>query len=493
MALLKEVKNIWPIKRCELKKFLLIVSLMFCILFIQNILRSTKDGIVNTLIGTEVVGFLKTFAVLPASLIFTLVYIKFINRVRHSHIFYAVIVFFLLFIFLFSFVIFPHYRFFHLDTEIQNKLVLRFPHIKWIILMISNWSFSLFYIISELWPNIVFGLLVWQLINMITGVEQSKRFYPLFSLISETGLFFSGVLLSNLHDFSFFVQNKIFTNSDIEVIFLKTITLIVIFFGMISIALFYFIGMKFLKDEQSSEKVYAYHKIPFKEAFNIFISSRYIRNITFILICYGVAINLIETPWKSEIRSVYKTPSQYTSFVGTYLKYTGILTIFFAIVGSYLVRLIGWINAALIPPFVMVTTGIIFFILYAFPEATMYFSSIFSVQNPVMIVVFVGALQNISVKATKYTLFDSTKEMAYVPLDPNLKLKGKAIADILGTKLGKSISSFIQATIFVIFPGAVYSSISSFLMICFVLVSFLWIYFVTQVNKEYEKLCQQKA
>ena len=49
--------------------------------------------------------------------------------------------------------------------------------------------------------------------------------------------------------------------------------------------------------------------------------------------------------------------------------------------------------------------------------------------TPLTLVVFFGSTQNILCRAAKYSVFDATKEMSFVPLDPESKIKGKAAVD----------------------------------------------------------------
>lgn len=43
-------------------------------------------------------------------------------------------------------------------------------------------------------------------------------------------------------------------------------------------------------------------------------------------------------------------------------------------------------------------------------------------MTPLLAAVYVGALQNIFSKSAKYSLFDPCKEMAYIPLDEDMKV-----------------------------------------------------------------------
>ena len=98
-----------------------------------------------------------------------------------------------------------------------------------------------------------------------------------------------------------------------------------------------------------------------RESLRMVLSSRYIMLITILLVCYGLAINLVEGPWKAMAAKVYTTPTEFASFFGGYLKYIGIFTVSFLILGLSLVRTLGCYTAAIITPIMVLVTGFVIF------------------------------------------------------------------------------------------------------------------------------------
>ncbi|BDB96518.1 hypothetical protein HYD_6510 [Candidatus Hydrogenosomobacter endosymbioticus] len=58
--------------------------------------------------------------------------------------------------------------------------------------------------------------------------------------------------------------------------------------------------------------------------------------------------------------------------------------------------------------------------------------------SPEILIICVGFFQNVFCRGSKYALFDPTKEMAYIPLNDELKMKGKAAVDLVASRAAKS-------------------------------------------------------
>ncbi len=93
-------------------------------------------------------------------------------------------------------------------------------------------------------------------------------------------------------------------------------------------------------------------------------------------------------------------------------------------------------------------------------------------------------------KSSKYSLFDPTKEMAYIPLDDESKVKGKAAVDVVGARLGKSGGSAIQITLLTF--GTLAYMAPYIALILFAVIG-IWIVAVGSLNKQFIKLTAEQS
>ncbi len=487
---------IWPIHRDEYKKFFSLTALMFCILFIQNTIRALKDSIIVTNLGSESFNPLKII-VITAATAFAVLYTKIVNRFKGEYIFYAVISVYMIFFTIFGFVIYPNQNKFHPDPQVTQALIDSYPYLKWPILVFSNWNLSIFYVLSELWSVIVFALLFWQFSNSINTIDQSKRFYTLFGIIGQLSLIPSGMLLENSPKIGRTVGNWFNINPTYNMLG-EVSTMInmcfILFFGITAMITFKYINSKVIDPQTNINLQKNKLKLGLKESFNMIIHSKYIGLIVALLFCYGLCINLIEAPWKNLASLSYPTQDEYISFQGNYLKLTGIFTVLLAFFGSHIVRHLGWFIAALITPITMAIVGSLFF-LTSFTNTTGLYLAKFFLTDPIILATTIGIILQISTKSTKYTLFDSTKEMSYVPLDDELKTKGKAAADLLGTKFGKASSALIQTLLLMIFPEGYREDnpVYIILFLIFLVVCILWIFVVKNLSVRYNQQVEEES
>lgn len=106
--------------------------------------------------------------------------------------------------------------------------------------------------------------------------------------------------------------------------------------------------------------------------------------------------------------------------------------------------------------------------------------------------VIVGAAQNILTKGTKYALFDPTKEMAYIPLDQDLKTKGKAAVDVIGGRLGKAAGGYTVMGIFTIFAVQDIMVVTPYLAAIIAGIVLMWVFGVGALSVRYNRANGEK-
>jgi ATP:ADP antiporter, AAA family len=99
-------------------------------------------------------------------------------------------------------------------------------------------------------------------------------------------------------------------------------------------------------------------------------------------------------------------------------------------------------------------------------------------------------MQNCLSRASKYTLFDATKELAFVPLSDECKHRGKSAIDGVGSRLGKSGGSFFLTGLIFTF-GSLSNSIP-FIALIFLVVIAIWMFAASALGKEFSRLTTPK-
>lgn len=487
-SFLDKIRNIfWPINGIENKKFIPMALMMTFILVNYSTLRAIKDGLVVVNVGPEALGFLKLYFVLPSALLLIILYAKLCNIMSAQKVFNVVTATFIIAIAVFTFVIYPNPDFFHPSEETIDFLIAKYPFFKWIFKIAGKWSYASIYIVAELWGSMMLSLLFWQFANQVTSTLEAKRFYSMFGLISN-----AGVLVFSLWVLPVLLDDRL--NLVAEEVKLIPVLSVVIFNGLIVLALYKWINANILTDVRlynpealGAKKKKSKVKLSMGDSFKMILTSRYLGLIAILIFSYGVSIVLVEGIWKSKIRELYPTVGEYTSFMVQFLSYQSIVAIFFMLVGSNILRRVSWFTAAMLTPMMIFITGIAFFSFIFFDNTIGLHVAAMIGGSPLMIAVMIGTAQNVLSKGAKYSLFDSTKEMSYIPLDDELKTKGKAAVDVIGGRLGKSGGGFIQSTFFLLMPAASFVEATPYFAAIFFIIVITWLIAVRLLGAEYYK------
>jgi AAA family ATP:ADP antiporter len=477
-------KIFWPIEWHENKKFLPMAAMMFCILFNYSSMRSIKDGFVVTGIGPEAIGFLKTYVVLPFAILAMVAYSKLCNIMNQQKVFYTISLFFMSFLALFAFVLYPNPEFFHADPNTISALVADYPNFQWFFKIAGKWTFASFYTVAELYGSLMLSLLFWQFANQITKTNEAKRFYSMFGLLGNFALplvaLVVGALLSD--DITFISKDLRF----IPVICIN------IFCVLLTIVLYAWINANVLTDPTlcdpagSAKKKKKKPKLSLGDSFKMIVTSRYLGYLVTLVLAYGVSINLVEGVWKAKLKEMYPTKEAYTMFMASFQGYQGIAAIIFMLIGSNILRIVSWKTAASFTPIMIFITGSAFFSFIIFDNTIGLYIAVMFGTGPLAMAVVIGTAQNVLSKAVKYSLFDSTKEMAYIPLDDEMKTKGKAAVDVIGGRFGKSGGGIIQSSFFMAFPAYTFTEATPYFSGIFFVIVILWIFAVQGLSKQYE-------
>lgn len=480
-------RRLWPFHQRELKKLVPLILIKFFISLNYCLLTCLKDTMVVTAEGSgaEVTTVLKGWVVLPIAMVVALIYSKLSNILNKQQLFYTMLSGFLVVIFLYAFVLYPNAEFFT-PTKSSDWLtnVIGAKHAHWVAVY-RNWIQSLLFITAELWGSLVILVMFWGFANDITSVNEAKRSYNIYIAAGDLAAFSIGPII-------YFFTKRL---SHLPFIFtVQSIIALVLFVGILIMALYFWVN-KYVLTENHFFNPAAYQskpktekaKLSLRQAFGQLARSRYLLGIAIIVVGYGLTINLVEVTWKASLKNAFPNPSEYQTFFSKTTSCVGFFAFITSVfLGSNIIRRLGWHFSAQLTPVLVGVTGCLFFLFILLQHHLGWLSSLFAL-SPLGLIVLFGAIQNVISKVAKYSFFDPTKEMAYIPLDEESKVKGKAAIDLVGSRLGKSGSSWIQVALIDFVGTGSILSVTHILLPIVAFVTISWILSVRSLAKEFDK------
>ncbi len=489
-------RNFFPVKNNEMEKFLWLSSLIGFIGFSYAVLRAMKDNYIIPLGGSEPISALKLFCVLPSAYLAKYVFDYVSQRSSLRDRFNYVIGYFLVFLIVFT-VSLPWHD---LVKPVRLSLFLkeRIPRLAHIWIILREWQSSIFYIQAELFGVFVMSVLFYSLANRVTTLKQAGYFYSLFGISANIGTSIAGRL----------IRGKLIGEIDDSKL---------LFFVSIALILLIILNTLFCRAMDKNPEKFDVQKkskkkkpiLSFTESLTLLKKNNYLGLIAALVLIYGLSINLFEAIYKNWLFTLSKEAApgiieEYASmgklltlkeagkifikkYNGLQMEVVGNLSIFTVLFIATPARRLGWRILGLVPPFIFLCSTTVFAYCLFFQERLGFIAEFLSL-NSKEVVLLIGLMGVVSIKAIKYTFFDPHKEKAYIPLDPQTKLLGKSGIEPF-SRLGKASGSVIVniAGVF----GGVSMFRGTFFLILIATVT-LWILIVEGMYKGFKKLVKEK-
>lgn len=437
-----------------------------------TILQSLKDAMIVTSCGAEALPLISAFGVLPASVAFIMYYDNLVAKLDSKAVFYWALAPMVAFYAVFAAVLLPNADALQ-PVALATKYCAQLPEsLGCFVRVASNWVYSLFFILGELWGSVAISLLFWSLADDLCNVDEAKDVYPKLGILANFGLIVAGA-------FTRFVSYTL--AKDNEVLSLQILTAAIVAMTGLMCVVKNYVDTSILpyvyskqggkKEKKKSDKAGGGGEAKKEKAgtWELLTSSPRILNMTLMVMGYGICHKLFGFVWKGQMRLLYPSTAAYATVMADVASFTGACTIGLMLVSKFFFQVLGWGGAALATPLVMLVSGAIFFAGSLFPPGTALPGTALAML--LALGPAAGIVAQVFGRAAKYSLFDPSKEMVFITMGKEEKEAGKAAVDVLGNQIGKTGGSWLMQAALLLcgsMSGALPVAAAAYMAVCFV-------------------------
>ena len=446
-----------PIEQHEIRKFLPTCVIFFLLTFIYDLLRPLKSALIiaEPDIGAELIPYIKVWGVLPGALLLTSITIRLSHHFSREKVFYLVGLGYIAFFSLFLLILYPLREALQL-TWVSDAVGNYLPHGFYNIgKLLEKWPLVLFYSLTELWGNVLLSMLFWGFANEISTVNEARRFYPLFLLGANSAAIFAGQLGAAFSTLDYVPTLGYGTTSWEQSIFYFLCTAIGGTLAIMALFRLTHVLQPEIGRHEHQRRQESPVRLNLRQCLIEVAKNRHLALLAIIVLAYNLVFNLSDILWTNELNKLYRGDMNgYTRYTSEVTTITGMISVSISLfVTGNILRRYGWKQAALITPCAVIIFALGFFsLLVGRQQGWLTSSLLLGFLDPVQLILILGTLQMAVSRGCKYTVFDTTKEIAFIPLDHKDKRLGKAVIDGVGSRIGKSAGSAMMQLLFFVVP-----------------------------------------
>lgn len=424
------------------RRFLLLFSLMFGIVCLLNanysLLRSARNTLAVVDLGKDAssIPIFELCGTLPGAVLMVYLLTRLLNRYSILKVFLITMGVFSTFFLGFALFIYPSL---HLWTQTLSHWSWLPAH-EWLSVILPHGFSMLFFVMAELWKIALLTVLFWGLVNQYIPLDDAKTIYAPLMLGGSVGTILSGPIIKFCT--SDFASGGSWSSS------LTLMMLILSLLGFITAWLYAQLWSMFA-DSKRDDTPEQGSSISMWDSIKLCFKSKYLLLLAWITIADYIAYALGEVIFLDVLKQKFPDPQDYCAYNGVISSWSGLLTAFSAlIVTPYLMKKCRWVVSSLVTPICLLLTETAFFLVLWSP----------SDRGNLDLLVFLGTLFYCLVRAAKYTLFDTSKEISFLLLPPLEKMQGKLIIDGMCSRLGRGSASLVSILLIQICGGVIASA-----------------------------------
>lgn len=395
------------------------IGIVCCLNVNYAILRSARNALAVTDLGggAQSIPWFELCGTMPGAVLMTMGLAWLLNRMPIHKVFFVSLALFVSFFILFSFVIYP-----------ALPQMVAFLGTGWMAAMLPKLASLLFFVMAELWKIALLTILFWGFVNQSISMENAKKYYAPLMLGGSVGTVLASPIISLCTSDA--LSGKSWGYS------LVLMTGVLVILSAVAALCFFLLSrsLKPVSEVEEEEK----ENLSVLESIKICFRSSHLFLLAWLTIADYVAYAIGEVVFFDVLKTHYPDPRDYCDFMGKLSLWSGILTAFSALVITpYLLRRCRWVVASLVTPICLLVTLTAFFLFVWHP----------ALAERSGLVILSGSLFFCLVRAAKFTLFDTSKEISFLLLPGVEKMQGKLVIDGMCARLGRGGASFLSLSL----------------------------------------------